>query len=40
MRDDYRQLGRHDADPNEIRRAYRELARECQSSQGNHGVGE
>ena len=41
MRDYYRQLGLpHGADLNEIRRAYRELARQCQSSRGNHGVGE
>ena len=38
MRDYYRMLGLpHGADLNEIRRAYRELARRCQSSRGNHG---
>ncbi len=38
MRDNYRQLGLpHGADLNEIRRAYRELARRSQSSRGNHG---
>ena len=41
MRDYYRQLGLpHGADLNEIRRAYRELARPCQSSRGNPDVGE
>ena len=41
MRDYYRQLGLpHGADLNEIRRAYRELARQCQSSRGNPDVGE
>lgn len=39
--DYYRQLGLpHGADLNEIRRAYRELARQCQSSRGNPDVGE
>ena len=38
MRDYYRMLGLpHGADLNEIRRAYRELARRCLSSRGNHG---
>ena len=41
MRDDDRQFGLpHGADLNEIRRAYRELARQCQSSPGDHGVGD
>ena len=41
MRDYYRQLGlTRGADLNEIRRAYRELARRCPSSRGSHGVGE
>jgi hypothetical protein len=41
MRNDDRQLGLpHGADLNEIRRAYWELARECQSSPADHGVGE
>ncbi len=41
MRDYYRLLGLlHGADLNEIRRAYRELARRCQSSGANHDVGE
>ena len=38
MHDYHRLLGLpHDADLNEIRRTYRELARQCQSSRGNHG---
>ena len=41
MRDKHRQLGRpQGADLNEIRRAYRDLARQCQSRRINHHVGE
>jgi len=37
MRDDYRILGLpYGADLNKVRRAYRELARQCQSSRGDH----
>ena len=41
MRDYYRLLGLpHGADLDEIRRAYRELARRCQSSRGSHSAPE
>ena len=41
MRDHYRTLGLpHSADLNEIRRAYRKLARRCRSGRDDHGGGE